>query len=122
MHMLNSAHLLCHGPLPGIQLVLTLQLLLVQPVTDEDPLDAFMAAEVLPEVKEKEQEEIKRRQDEKRLMAKQLAVSGQPLPGLSYICNHWQMQSTSPFHCVHGSLTIMHAGNSTCKCSRALPV
>lgn len=33
-----------------------------------------MAAEVIPEVKEKEAAEQKRRQDEKRLMAKQLAV------------------------------------------------
>lgn len=34
-----------------------------------------MAEEVMPEVKEKEAEELKRRADEKRLMAKQLAVS-----------------------------------------------
>lgn len=44
-----------------------------------DPLDAFMAAEVMPEVKEKEQEEQQRRQEEKRLLAKQLAVRLLPL-------------------------------------------
>ena len=39
-----------------------------------DPLDAFMAAEVMPEVKVREKEEQQRRQQEKQLLAKQLAV------------------------------------------------
>ena len=48
---------------------------MMQEETDEDPLDAFMAAEVMPEVKEKEEEEQQRRQEEKKQMAQQLAVS-----------------------------------------------
>ena len=40
---------------------------------DEDPLDAFMAAEVLPEVKQRQAQEEARRQEERRKMAEQLA-------------------------------------------------
>jgi hypothetical protein len=43
-----------------------------------DPLDAFMAAEILPEVKQKEQEEAAKKEEERRQLAKQLAVC---LPG-----------------------------------------
>ena len=40
-----------------------------------DPLDAFMAVEVNPEVKAKEAEEAKRRAEELKLRAQQRAVS-----------------------------------------------
>lgn len=40
-----------------------------------DPLDAFMATEINPEVKAKEAEERQRKEEERRLFAKQLAVS-----------------------------------------------
>ncbi len=39
-----------------------------------DPLDAFMAAEILPEVKQKEQEEAAKKEEERMKLAKQLAV------------------------------------------------
>lgn len=41
---------------------------------DVDPLDAFMAAEILPEVKQKEQEEAAKKEEERIKLAKQLAV------------------------------------------------
>lgn len=41
---------------------------------DIDPLDAFMSAEVLPEVAEKEQEEKQRRQEARDKFAKQVVV------------------------------------------------
>ena len=47
---------------------------------DVDPLDAFMAAEILPEVKQKEQEEAAKKEEERIKLAKQLAVR---LPGPS---------------------------------------
>jgi hypothetical protein len=40
-----------------------------------DPLDAFMAAEVLPEVKAKEDEERKRAEEESKNLKELLAVS-----------------------------------------------
>ncbi|KAG2430428.1 hypothetical protein HXX76_009953 [Chlamydomonas incerta] len=51
---------------------------------DEDPLDAFMAAEVLPEVKQRQAAEEARRQEERRKMAEQLA-SGKALPSLKLL-------------------------------------
>ena len=39
-----------------------------------DPLDAFMAAEVNPEVKAKEAEERQRKEEERKEFAKQVAV------------------------------------------------
>lgn len=39
-----------------------------------DPLDAFMASEVNPEVKAKEAEEQQRKEEERKQFAKQLAV------------------------------------------------
>lgn len=39
-----------------------------------DPLDAFMAAEINPEVKAKEAEERHRKDEERKEFAKQLAV------------------------------------------------
>ena len=39
-----------------------------------DPLDAFMASEVNPEVKAKEAEERQRKEEERKQFAKQLAV------------------------------------------------
>jgi hypothetical protein len=56
---------------------------------DVDPLDAFMAAEVLPEVKAKEEAEKKRVEEERQRRAQELAVgvawhSDQTMcPGLS---------------------------------------
>ena len=43
----------------------------------EDPLDAFMAQEILPEVKQKEQQEAARKEEERKALAQQLAV-GRP--------------------------------------------
>lgn len=40
----------------------------------EDPLDAFMAQEILPEVKQKEQLEAARKEEERKKLAQQLAV------------------------------------------------
>ena len=40
----------------------------------EDPLDAFMAQEILPEVKQKEQQEAARKEEERKELAQQLAV------------------------------------------------
>ena len=40
----------------------------------EDPLDAFMAQEILPEVKQKEQQEAARKEEERKALAQQLAV------------------------------------------------
>ncbi|KXZ44007.1 hypothetical protein GPECTOR_75g731 [Gonium pectorale] len=45
---------------------------------DVDPLDAFMAAEVLPEVKQRQAEEEARRQEERRKIAEQLAAGKAP--------------------------------------------
>ena len=39
-----------------------------------DPLDAFMASEINPEVKAKEAEERQRKEEERKQFAKQLAV------------------------------------------------
>jgi len=39
-----------------------------------DPLDAFMAAEINPEVKAKEAEEVQRKEEERKVLAKQMAV------------------------------------------------
>ena len=39
-----------------------------------DPLDAFMAAEINPEVKAKEAEEAQRKEEERKALAKQIAV------------------------------------------------
>lgn len=41
---------------------------------DQDPLDAFMSKEVLPEVKEKEEQERKAAEQEKKKMDEMLAV------------------------------------------------
>jgi hypothetical protein len=40
----------------------------------EDPLDAFMAQEILPEVKQKEQQEAVHKEEERKRLAQQLAV------------------------------------------------
>lgn len=40
----------------------------------EDPLDAFMAQEILPEVKQKEKQEAARKEEERKALAQQLAV------------------------------------------------
>ena len=48
-----------------------------------DPLDAFMATEVNPEVKAKEAQEQQRKAEERKLFAKQLAVC--ILPELSVL-------------------------------------
>lgn len=53
---------------------------------DVDPLDAFMAAEILPEVKQKEQEEAAKKEEERIKLAKQLAVR-LPSPSLSSVPN-----------------------------------
>ena len=45
----------------------------------EDPLDAFMAHEILPEVKQKEQEEAAHKEEERKALAQQLAVGPSPL-------------------------------------------
>lgn len=47
-----------------------------------DPLDAFMAAEVLPEVKQKEQEEAAKKEEERRKLTEQLAVRFLPIDPL----------------------------------------
>jgi len=39
-----------------------------------DPLDAFMEAEIIPEVKAKEAQEVQRKEEERKLLAKQIAV------------------------------------------------
>jgi len=52
----------------------------------EDPLDAFMAQEILPEVKQKEQEEAAHKEEERKLLAQQLAVGLLPLSSQSAIC------------------------------------
>ncbi len=52
----------------------------------EDPLDAFMAQEILPEVKQKEQEEAAHKEEERKLLAQQLAVGLLPLSSQSTIC------------------------------------
>ena len=54
----------------------------------EDPLDAFMAQEILPEVKQKEQEEIARKEEERKKLAQQLAVWALPLLLTSADCSH----------------------------------
>ena len=46
-----------------------------QEVGDEDPLDAFMAAEVAPEVKAKEVAEGAKREAERQRLAAEIAVS-----------------------------------------------
>jgi len=38
-----------------------------------DPLDAFMEAEIIPEVKAKEAQEVQRKEEERKLLAKQIA-------------------------------------------------
>ena len=45
----------------------------------EDPLDAFMAHEILPEIKQKEQKEAARKEEERKKLAQQLAVWALPL-------------------------------------------
>ena len=54
----------------------------------EDPLDAFMAQEILPEVKQKEQEETARKEEERKKLAQQLAVWALPLLVTSADCLH----------------------------------
>ena len=51
-----------------------------------DPLDAFMDAEVLPEVKEKEIQEEQRRREARQKFAKQMAV--RPLLALQHSLPH----------------------------------
>ncbi|GLC39744.1 hypothetical protein PLESTB_001958100 [Pleodorina starrii] len=47
---------------------------------EEDPLDAFMAAAVMPEVKQRQAEEEARRQEERRKLAEQLVTGKAPPP------------------------------------------
>ncbi|GIL78746.1 hypothetical protein Vretimale_355 [Volvox reticuliferus] len=47
---------------------------------EEDPLDAFMAAAVMPEVKQRQAEEEARRQEERRKLAEKLAAGKAPPP------------------------------------------
>ncbi|PNH00179.1 hypothetical protein TSOC_014012, partial [Tetrabaena socialis] len=53
-------------------------------VDEVDPLDAFMAAAVMPEVKQRQAEEEARRQEERRKLAEQLAT-GKPPPPLKVL-------------------------------------
>ena len=47
---------------------------------EEDPLDAFMANEVLPEVKQAEAAEAAKREEARKQLAQQLAVRAAALP------------------------------------------
>ena len=47
---------------------------------EEDPLDAFMAAQILPEVKQAEAAEAARKEEERRQLAQQRAVRTHPEP------------------------------------------
>ena len=58
----------------------------------EDPLDAFMAQEILPEVKQKEQEETARKEEERKKLAQQLAVWALLLFVASAVCLHVGMR------------------------------
>ena len=58
----------------------------------EDPLDAFMAQEILPEVKQKEQEETARKEEERKKLAQQLAVCAVPLLVTSADCSHVRLR------------------------------
>jgi len=49
---------------------------------DDDPLDAFMSAEVMPEIKQKEEEEARRRAEARRELAEQMA-KGRGIPLLA---------------------------------------
>ena len=60
----------------------------------EDPLDAFMAQEILPEVKQKEQEEAAHKEEERKLLAQQLAVGLLPLTSQSTLCLARELEVT----------------------------
>ena len=60
--------------LPSHCMLYALQAREIAAAGDEDPLDAFMAAEILPEVKQAEAAEAARREEQRRQLAQQRAV------------------------------------------------
>ena len=79
-----------------------------------DPLDAFMAAEINPEVAAKERQEVQKREEERLQKAQQRAVSYQELLQASSISRspfpHWDQLLQKECCCPSAAWFWVHAG------------